>query len=97
MADSVVTGQQTTRNVLTIIGVIMTVIVLSVSISLNAIQANALSQVEQAQSMLQDHEVRIRRNSETLTEIKYMRRQLDRIELQLEDLRKGQGDERINQ
>jgi 5-bromo-4-chloroindolyl phosphate hydrolysis protein len=75
------------KNVLTVIGVIITVVVLAISISLNAIQANAIEQMEQTRAVVRDHEVRIRQNSENLTELRYIRRQLTRIEEQLKELR----------
>ena len=73
-----------------VIGVVITVVVLSISISLNAIQASALERIEVTQETLKDHEVRIRRNSETLTELKYIRQQLTRIEEQIKELRESQ-------
>ena len=62
------------------IGVIVTIVALSISISFNAIQANALEQMRETRTQLKDHEVRIRSNTEALAELKFIRMQLDRIE-----------------
>jgi 5-bromo-4-chloroindolyl phosphate hydrolysis protein len=94
MADTTHHDQSAFRNTLTVIGVIVTVVVLAVSISLNAIQASAIEQLEETRAIVRDHEVRIRENSETLVEIRYIRQQLDRIEEQLKELRKSKESER---
>ena len=62
------------------IAIVVSVIVLTVSISFNVIQASALAKVEETKSTLQDHEVRIRHNTEALVELRYIRQQLNRIE-----------------
>lgn len=71
-------------------GVIIIVIVTAISFMANGIQGAALTQMEDIKAKTQDQEVRIRDNTQALTELRYIRQQLDRIEGQLQQIREEQ-------
>lgn len=70
--------------------IIVLVVIMAVSFMGNTAQAIITSQIQEVKERTRKQEVRIRENSEALTELRFIRGQLNRIESQIEELRKEQ-------